>query len=127
MKRIILCACFLIGMAQWGTAQEQRRFKSPDERTTEAMAQMQTLKLDDSATLKVTAVFKDFYTRQQEVMRIYRNAENPNREAALESIRKLGEERDGKLQTLLNTDQYKKYLSDIQPQLSMRRNRGGGS
>lgn len=125
MKKILFSVLFMVGIMQFGLAQEQRQFKSPQEKTDEIMAQMQVLKLDDATTAKVSFLFKDFYTKQQQQMREYRNAEHPDREAAITALKKLGNERDDSLKTMLNDEQYKKYLSDIQPNISVRKKRGG--
>lgn len=123
MKKVFFCLLLMMGMFQWTAAQQQRRFKSTEEKTSEVMAQMQSLKLDDSITTKATVIFTNYFNKQKQIMANYRASENPDRAAALEGIKKLGEERDENLSKILTADQYKKYLSDIQPQISMKRQR----
>jgi len=124
MKKVLFSMLFLLAGMQFGMAQERHKFKPVEEKTKDVMLQMQSLKLNDSATAKVSAIFTTFYESQQQIMRNYRNAENPDREAALTAMKKIGEDRDDSLKKILTDEQYKKYLSDIQPQITVNRQRG---
>lgn len=120
MKKILFALVLFLGISEVSLAQDQRQRKSPEEKTKEVMVLMQTLNMDETTTTKVNAVFTDFFTKQQEAVRQYRQEGNNDREAIMKKRRELMDARDAQLKTILSEDQYKKYLSDIQPQISAR-------
>ena len=120
MKKILIGLFLLLGISHFSQAQEQRQRKTPEEKTKEVMVLMQTLNLDEATTTKVNATFTDFFTKQQEAIRQYRQEGNNDREAIMTKRKELMDARDAQLKTVLSADQYKKYLSDIQPQISAR-------
>ncbi len=120
MKKTLFTLVLFLGISEVSLAQDQRQRKSPEEKTKEVMVLMQTLNMDETTTTKVNAVFTDFFTKQQEAVRQYRQEGNNDREAIMKKRRELMDARDAQLKTILSEDQYKKYLSDIQPQISAR-------
>jgi hypothetical protein len=120
MKKILVGLVLLLVISQISLAQNQRQRKSPEDKTSEVMALMQTVNMDPSTTEKVNTVFLDFFTKQQEAVRAYRQEGNNDRETIMAKRRELMNARDAQLKTILSEDQYKKYLSDVQPQISAR-------
>lgn len=120
MKKALFGLLLLLGISQVSLAQDQRQRKSPEERTKEVMVLMQALNLDEATTTKVNTVFTDFFTKQQDAIRQYRQEGNNDREAIMAKRKELMDARDAQLKTILSEEQYKKYLSDVQPQISAR-------
>jgi len=123
MKHIILAFLMIAGTFQFTSAQGNRHFRTPEERTNDAIAQLQPLKLDKATTEKATAIFSDFYTKQQNTFRQLRESGNTDRETLVSKVTELAKERDAKLKNIFNEDQYNQYMADIQPELNMRRQR----
>lgn len=101
-------------------AQESRQRLTPEEKTKDAMSKMAAFDLKGKVREEVQGIFMDFYTAQQTAMQDARAA-GADRNAIMEKRKALTDVRDKKLKEVLTDEQYKKWVTDIEPTMKPQR------
>jgi diphthamide biosynthesis methyltransferase len=70
---------------------------------------------------KLTAVFTDFYTAQQKAMEDMRASGSFDRDAMQAKRKELEAESNTRVKEIMNADQYKKWIDEIQPSMRPQR------
>lgn len=95
--------------------------QSAEERTKATMEKLTTLSLAADAQIKAEAAFLDFYKAQQKAMEDMRASGSMDREAMRAKRDELAKKRDEQLKLILNAEQHKKWLEEIEPSLRPQR------
>lgn len=126
-KLILLASLFLI---YTGVLYGQPNRNKVEDRVEKVIARFDNvLKLDKNTSSAVALIFTDFFTAQD---RLRENIQGPASSLAqgfarqdFQSVRKQNEkiieERDDKLKKLLTSDQYKKWIDEIEPSLKIKK------
>jgi len=97
---------------------------SPEERAKTAMEKIAVLNLNADQSSKTNVIITEFYTTSQKAMEEMRASGSFDREAFQAKREELTKARDAKLKEVLNADQFKKWVDEVEP--SLRPQRGGG-
>jgi hypothetical protein len=129
-KGLLIISFFILAAisvnAQGGGGGYQRR--TVEERVQMAHQKLDSaFKLDKSKLADADSAFATYY-RAQDKMRdeMMSGGGQPDFQAFREKMQPLIDERDKKLQTILNADQYKTWKDVIEPSMRPRRQNGGG-
>ena len=116
--KISMLVAFLFAATISAHAQVTQR-RTVEERVKSAMDKIsEPLNLDKAQQDKTTAVFTDYYTSQNKMREDARaSGTRPDRSV----MEKIMNERDDKLKSIFNDDQFKKFKSDIEPALRPKR------
>ena len=98
-----------------------RSMPAPEERTKQTMEKLADFNLKQDARTKVESILTDFYKAQQTAMQEMRASGSTDRSAFQEKRKQLAEERDSKLKQVFTTEEYAKWISDIEPSLRPQR------
>jgi nitrogen fixation/metabolism regulation signal transduction histidine kinase len=122
--KISMLVALLFSVSIAAIAQQQGGWKrqTVEERVKSAMDKMTgTLQLDTAEQSKTSTVFTDFYTAQDKMREDARaSGTRPDRSV----IEKMTSDRDDKLKAIFTDDQYKKFVSDVEPTLHPQRPQG---
>ena len=122
--KISMLVALLFSVSMAAIAQQQGGYKRQTikERVKSAMDKMTgALQLDASEQSKTSTVFSDFYTAQDKMREDARaTGTRPDRSV----IDKMTSDRDDKLKAIFTDDQYKKFVSDVEPTLRPQRPQG---
>jgi hypothetical protein len=122
--KISMLVALLFSVSMAAIAQQQGGYKRQtiEERVKSAMDKMTgALQLDASEQSKTSTVFSDFYTAQDKMREDARaTGTRPDRSV----IDKMTSDRDDKLKAIFTDDQYKKFVSDVEPTLRLQRPQG---
>ncbi len=102
-------------------AQGQMQRQTPEERTIATLEKLDTLQLSKDQKSKLTAVFTDFYTAQQKAMEDMRASGSFDRDAMQAKRKELEAESNTRVKEIMNADQYKKWIDEIQPSMRPQR------
>lgn len=116
---ILMIAATSFIFAQQGNLQP----RTVEQRVQSAMEKISTpLNLNKDQVEKTSAIFSEFYTRQNTMREEARSSGNrPDRSV----FQKMSAERDEKLKAIFTEDQFKKYKDEVEPSLRPQR-RGDG-
>lgn len=98
-----------------------RTMSTPEERTKQTMEKLADFNLKPDVRTKVETILTDFYKAQQTAMQEMRAAGNNDRSAIQDKRKQLAEERDNKLKQVFTSEEYAKWISDIEPSLRPQR------
>src|ERR1700761_3891656 len=106
-KKLLLVGIVLVSglttiQAQNGGFQHQ----TVQERVSNTMSKLTSLKLDSATTIKADSIFTNFYTAQQKAMQDMMSGGNVDRDAMRQKREELSADRDAKLKAIFTTDQY---------------------
>jgi protein CpxP len=117
--KISMLVALLFGATVSTQAQQGMQRRTVEERVKSAMDKISDpLKLDKEQLDKTTAVFTDYYISQDKMREDARaSGSRPDRSV----MEKRMNDRDDKLKSIFNEDQFKKFKSDIEPTLRPQR------
>ena len=125
MKTNIFLLCTLIVFCASPTFGQQGNYqpRTVEQRVETAMEKVSTpLNLTKEQIEKTSAIFSDFYTRQNKLREEARSSgSRPDRSI----FQKMNAERDDQLQKIFTEEQFKKYKDEIEPSMRPQR-RGAG-
>ena len=116
--KISMLVAFLFAATISAHAQVMQR-RTVEERVKSAMDKLSDpLNLDKTQQDKTTTVFTDYYTSQNKMREDARaSGTRPDRSV----MEKMMNDRDDKLKSIFNDDQFRKFKSDIEPTLRPQR------
>lgn len=117
MKKLILMACFVIGISAMSHAQGRQQ-RSPADQAKQLQTQ---LTLTDDQTAKVQAIYEGQAKKRDSVM----TAANGDRQAMMSAMRPMMEATNTKIKAILTADQAKAW-DKIQEERKARMQQGGG-
>jgi hypothetical protein len=123
MKKFVL---FLLMYAAGQAVQSQDliikyQFKTPEEKTRNAMEKLKSYKLSTDAHEKTVKVIGEFYKQQQKMLDGAVKNGVANVEAYKAKKAKLALERDDKLKKIFSKEQFANWVTIIEPSLSPKR------
>lgn len=122
MKKILLMCCFVLGISAVSFAQGGqgggRMGRSPEEQAKRLQTQ---LKLDDTQTGKIKAIYEAQAKKRDSVM----TAANGDRQAMMQAWRPLMEASNAKIKEVLTAEQ-KEAFDKMQAENANRMRQGGG-
>lgn len=126
LLNIFFLNAMLIVNAQDNGGGVQRR--TPEERAKMVMDKLNSFNLDKSKYDQADSVFTQFYrTMAEKRKEMMSGGEMGDRQQMMETMKKLGGERDEKLKKIFTDDQFKKWKDEIEPSLRPQRRDGNGN
>ena len=102
-------------------AQAPMQRQTPEERTKATLEKLDTLQISKDQKSKLASVFTDLFTAQQKSMEEMRASGSFDRDAMQAKRKELDAESNARVKEILNADQYKKWIDEIQPSLRPQR------
>lgn len=102
-------------------AQGGRPMPTPEERTKVAMEKLAEFNLKTDTRTQVESILTNFYSSQQSAMKEMRASGSTDRAAMMEKNKQLAGERDGKLKQILTTEEYNRWITDVEPSLRLQK------
>jgi hypothetical protein len=104
----------------------QRR--TPEERAKMVMDKLNAFNLDKGKYDEADSVFTQFYRTMADKRReMMSDGGMGDRRQMMQTMKKLGDERDQKLKKIFTDDQFKKWKDEIEPSLRPQRREGSGN
>lgn len=129
MKKTILLFFIMITIGSVSVfAQGGFQRRTVEERVQMVHQKMDSaFKLDKDKITKVDSAFAAYYRSQDKAREeLMSGGGQPDRQAMMEKMQPLMDERDKKLQGILSADQYKTWKEQIEPSMRPQRRQGGG-
>jgi len=121
MKKQVMLLVITVSLGIGAAAAQGKPRMTIEERTKASMEKIAVLKLDTATTSKTQTIIADFYNAQQKAMEEMRATGSMDREAMMAKRKELAESRDVKLKAILNAEQFKSWVDEIEPSLRPQR------
>lgn len=120
-KKVLLLMTVVLIHFSTIMAQAPMQRQTPEERTKATLEKLDTLQISKDQKSKLASVFTDLFTAQQKAMEEMRASGSFDRDAMQAKRKELDAESNARVKEILNADQYKKWIDEIQPSLRPQR------